>query len=322
MVREKMEARESLHQTTLMLTVLTLAIFETVVGTSPTAWIMHTQGLSQIIQLRGPRAFHQLPTLAMFEIGRSFILAEGILNRHKIFLEDEQWIPRQSTVRGRPMKSQLFDILCGIPSLMAVLNMHQIANQPINKGLRLKIVQILDSLFEWRWKWERMHGGHSYKVVTDSNLRLNLDEKGQPLFPTVVYFSDQLLASDIAHYDGALAYILRIAQAVLGDNWSSHVNVGGPSTLTEATSVLLLPPDVRSANDAMQELFRLVEFHFSGEPTVSGDVFRLLFPISLAGKDLPHDSDEERRIRRIRREIADISGFGLFDLSLLPEESA
>jgi hypothetical protein len=321
MVREKMEARESLHQTTLMLTILTLAIFETVVGTSTTAWIMHTQGLSQIIQLRGPRAFHQLPTLAMFEVGRSFILAEGILNRHKTFLEDEQWIPRQSTVRGRPMKSQLFDILCGIPSLVADLDMHDIAGRPINDGLRSKIIQILDGLFDWRWKWERVHGGNTCEVITDANLRLNLDENGQPLFSTVVYFSDQLLASDIAHYDGALAYVLRIAQAVLGDNWSSYVNVGGPSNPTEATSILLLPPDVRSAADAMQELFRLVEFHFSAEPAISGDAFRLLFPLSLVGKGLPRDSDEGRRIRRIRSEIADISGFGLFDLSLLPEES-
>jgi hypothetical protein len=323
MVREKMEARESLHQTTLMLTILTLAVFESVVGTSTTAWMMHTQGLSQIIQLRGPRTFHQLPTLAMFEIGRSFILAEGILNRHKIFLADEQWIPRQPTVRGRPMKSQLFDILCAIPSLLADLDAHEIATRPINYGLRTKIIRILDSLFEWRWRWEHMHGGHAYEVVTDSNLPLNLDEHGQPLFPTVVYFSDQLLASDIAHYDGALAYVLRIAQAVLGDNWPSYMNVGGPSNTSEATtSILLLPPNVRCAADVMREIFRLIEFHFSGEQTVSSDAFRLLFPISLAGKGLRRGSDEEKLLRRVRREMADISGFGLFDLSLLPDEPA
>src|SRR3954447_4000592 len=40
-MRENMQARVSLHRTTLMLTILTLAIFETVVRTSATAWIMY-----------------------------------------------------------------------------------------------------------------------------------------------------------------------------------------------------------------------------------------------------------------------------------------
>jgi hypothetical protein len=321
MVREKMEAQESLHQTSLMLTILTLAIFETVVCTSATAWIMHTQGLSQIFQLRGPRAFHQFPTLAMFEIGRGFIIAEGIMNKHKIFLDDQQWIPRQSTVRGRAMTSQLFDILCVIPSLMADLDAYEIAGRPVDDGMRSKILRILNSLFDWRWKWERMHGGCAYEVITDSNLRLNLDENDRPLFPTVLYFSDQLLASDIAHYDAALAFILRTAQETLGDSWSSLATAAGPSNFPQAASILLLPPNVRSAADAMLELFRLVEFHLSGGKTISGDAFRLLFPLSLAGKGLSQDSHEARLLRRIRHETADISGFVLFDSSLLPEES-
>ena len=321
MVREMMEARESLHQTTLMLTILTLAIIETVNRTSASAWIMHTQGLAQIIQLRGPRAFHQLPTLAMFEAGRGFIIAEGLVNKHKIFLEDEQWIPRQSTVRARQMKSQLMDILCGLPSLAADLDVSEPAERQGRSGLRSKIVRILDSLFEWRWKWERTHGGCAYQVITDSNLGLNLDENDRPLFPTVFYFSDQLLANEIAHYDAALAFVLRIAQEVLGDSWSSSVNAARPSNPTQLTPTLALPPDTRSASDAMTELFRLIEFHLSGGVGIAGDAYRLLFPLSLAGRGLPQDSDEARRIRRIRSEIADISGFGIFELSLLPEDS-
>ena len=321
MVREKMEARESLHQTTLMLTILTLTIFETVTRTSASAWIMHTQGLAQIFQLRGPRAFHQLPTLAMFEVGRAFIIAEGMVNKHRIFLEDDQWMPRQSTVRARPMKSQLFDILSGFPSLVADLDIYETAGQVMDNGLRSKIVRILDSLFEWRWKWERMYGGCAYEVIADSNLGLNLDESDRPLFPTVLYFSDQLLASDIAHYDAALAFALRIAQETLGDSWSSSVNPTGLSNPTELKSALSLPSDIRSASDAIAELFRLIEFHLSGGNSVSGAAFRLLFPLSLAGKGVPRDSDEARYIRRVRREIADISGFGIFDPSLLPEDT-
>ena len=321
MVREKMEAGESLHQTTLMLTILTLAIFETVTRTSATAWIMHTQGLAQIIQLRGPRAFHQMPTLAMFEAGRGFIIAEGIMNKHKIFLEDEQWIPRQSTVRARAMKSQLFDILCGIPSLVADLDVYENASLSMDDRIRSKIVRILNSLFEWRRKWESIHGGCAYEMTTDSHLGLNLDENNRSLFPTVLYFSDLVLASDIAHYDAALSFVLRIAQNKLGDSWPSSVNAAGAPNPARPTSTLLLPPDVRSASDPMLELVRLVEFHLSGRRAISGDAFRLLFPLGLAGKGLAQESDEARWIKRIQRETADISGFGLFDRSLLPEES-
>ena len=321
MVRENMEARVSLHQTTLMMTILTLAIFETVVRTSATAWIMHTQGLAQIIQLRGPRAFHQLPTLAIFEVGREFIIAEGIMNKHKIFLEDEQWVPRQSTVRVRSMNSQLFDILCGIPGLVADLETHETAGGPADDQLRSKIVRTLDSLFEWRWRWERMYGGCAFEAVTDSNLRLNLDAHDRPLFPTVLYFSDQLLASDIANYDACLAFVLRAARQTLGDSWSSFVTATGPSHLTQPTSILLLPPDIRSASDVMLELFRVVEFHLSGGKAISGDAFRLLFPLSLAGRGLPLDSDEKVWMRRMCHEIADISGFGLFDLGFFSESA-
>jgi hypothetical protein len=321
MVRENMQARVSLHQTTLMLTILTLAIFETVARTSATAWIMHTQGLAQIIQLRGPRAFHQLPTLAMFEMGREFIIAEGIMNKHKIFLEDEQWVPRQSTARVRSMTSQLFDIICGIPSLVADLEMHEVAGGPADDRLRSKIVQILDGLFEWRWRWERMYGGCAFEMMTDSSLGLNLDAHDRPLFPTVLYFSDQLLASDIANYDAALAFVLRVAQHTLGDSWSSFVKATGSSHLTQPTSILLLPPDIRSASDAMLELFRMVEFHLSGGKAISGGAFRLLFPLSLAGRGLPLDSDEKVWMGRMCHEIADISGFGLFDLGFFSESA-
>lgn len=158
-------------------------------------------------------------------------------------------------------------------------------------------------------------------MVTDSSLGLNLDENDRPLFPTVIYFSDQLLANDIAHYDAALAFVLRIAQEMLGGSWSSSVSATGLSNPTQSTSPLSLPPDIQSASDPMMELFRVVEFHLSGETSVSGDAFRLLFPLSLSGKGFPQDSDEARRIRRIRHELADISGFGLFDPSLLPEDS-
>ena len=321
MVRENMQARVSLHQTTLMLTILTLAIFETVARTSATAWIMHTQGLAQIIQLRGPRAFHQLPTLAMLETGREFIIAEGIVNKHKIFLEDEQWVPRQSTVRVRSMNSQLFDIICGIPGLVADLEMHEVAGGPPHDRLRSKIVGILDGLFEWRWRWERMYGGCAFEMMTDSSLGLNLDAHDRPLFPTVLYFSDQLLASDIANYNAALAFVLRVAQHTLGDSWSSFVKATSSSHLTQPTSILLLPPDIQSASDAMLELFRMVEFHLSGGKAISGGAFRLLFPLSLAGRGLPLDSDEKVWMGRMCHEIADISGFGLFDLGFFSESA-
>jgi hypothetical protein len=321
MVRENMQARVSLHQTTLMLTILTLAIFETVVRTSATAWIMHTQGLAQIIQLRGPRAFHQQPTLAMFEVGRAFIIAEGIMKKHKVFLADEQWVPRPSTVRVRPMNSQLFDIICGMPSLVADLEMHDLAGGPADDRLRLKIVQILDGLFEWRWRWEGIYGRCAFEMMTDSNLGLNLDAHDRPLFATVLYFSDQLLAIDIANYDAALAFVLRAAQHTLGNSWPSLVKATGPSPLTQPTSVLLLPPDIRSASDAMLELFRMVEFHLSGGKAISGDAFRLLFPLSLAGRGLPLDSNEKAWMDRMCHEIADISGFGLFDLGFFSESA-
>jgi hypothetical protein len=321
MVRENMQARVSLHQTTLMLTVLTLAIFETVVRTSATAWIMHTQGLAQIIQLRGPRAFHQQPTLAMFEVGREFIIAEGIMNKHKIFLEDEQWVPRQSTARVRSMNSQLFDIICLLPSLVADLETHKMAGGPADDRLRSKIVRILDGLFEWRWRWEGMYGGCAFEMIADPNLSLNLDAHDRPLFPTVLYFSDQLLASDIANYDATLAFVLRAAQYTLGNSWSSFVKATGPSHLTQPRSILSLPPDIRSASDAMLELFRMVEFHLSGGKAISGDAFRLLFPLSLAGRGLSLDSDERAWMGRICHEIADISGFGLFDLGFFSESA-
>ena len=199
--------------------------------------------------------------------------------------------------------------------------MYEIAAGPADNRLRSKIVRILDSLFEWRWRWERMYGGCAFEMTTDSSLGLNLDAHDRPLFLTVLYFSDQLRASDVANYDAVLAFVLRIAQHTLGDSWPSFVKTTASSHLTQPTSILLLPPDIRSASDAMLELFRMVQFHLSGGKAISSHAFRLLFSLSLAGRDLPLDSDEKVWMGRMCHEIADISGFGIFDLGFFSESA-
>lgn len=216
---------------------------------------------------------------------------------------------------------RLISIRCYLPSIVADADIHPSArNSP--KDLGSRVLDLLQRLFEWRWAWERVYGGCAYEMVTDPSSSLTLDENGGPLFPTILYYTNPILASCIAFYNAGLIFLSKIAKQQFGEYWWIFVDTGQPSDLARPAqkSVLLLPPDLRSAEDATQELCRSIEFHLSREETIASDAFRLVTPLALACNAIPKQSREAKWLRRICDQMSEMTGFQIFRYSnLLPE---
>lgn len=152
-LRQKLRARNSMHEASLLHVILSSAVFEVVRRQgNDGGWGAHTKGLSQIIQMRGPNPFRRSGAAALFEAARPFIVAEGLKNNHEIFLNQEQWKIKRTSSRSKLWKSTLGDISCQLPSIGVELEKWRITGGEAT-ALTTKVVYTLDELFEWRWRW-------------------------------------------------------------------------------------------------------------------------------------------------------------------------
>ena len=316
-LRKKLRAGNSLHETSLLLVILTSAVFEIVLRPGhESGWEAHTKGLSHIIQVRGPKAFQHPGLFALFEAARSFIITEGIKNNHEIFLDQDQWKTKPTSMRSKAWQSTLTDIAGQLPGLAAEMEEWRRSNSEANE-LKGKVVHILQELFEWRWNWEIAHGGRVEEIMTDPRSRLCLQSNGTPLFKKFLKFENNSLASSITSYDAALIYLLNTAEELVGKNWQQYVDVEIPAELSNnymyLGSLLLLPSDLPEVSQVFEEMFKTIEGQLDRKTAVPGDAFRLLLPMFVAGRGLHEDCAEARYIQKAMEEMANITGFAAFD---------
>jgi hypothetical protein len=241
--------------------------------------------MAQVIQVLGPRAFKHGSALTLFEAARGFITTEGMSNEDAIFLTQEDWQTKPTSMRNRRMKASLVDTCCSLHGFAADLAQYRKSGEKNQVALTRNAIEILDELLAWRWKWEIAHGGCVSEQETNG-MRMFLDENNRPLSSTYLLFPNNDLASDITLYDAALIYLLPVIEDLIGPGWQSFFEVMRSTGVPEDHSgVLLLPCDLSGISETFTEMFRTLESQFNSK-TVPADAFRLLLPLFVAGQAL------------------------------------
>ncbi|WAO97372.1 Hypothetical protein NCS54_01509700 [Fusarium falciforme] len=94
------------------MSVLCLCVFENMVFSQPSVWLMHYEGAGKLLQFRGPKAWRNPDERQVLCFARYFaILSAGHRRRH-CFLDQPQWESTQCVTEGEA--PERIDLLCDI----------------------------------------------------------------------------------------------------------------------------------------------------------------------------------------------------------------
>lgn len=297
----------------------------------------HIQALEKLIEMQGPHAFKQAPAKRLFMRARSIIVIKALEENKGTFLAEEQWqtIPWSSKrgVGGRAEKKsfidRFLDILCCIPSVTQDLDsLPGIPTEHERKqmvaSIRASIASLNDRLFDIRLDWEilKPRAAHEVSVSNrrDGHGKMSMDDEGNQLFDSIVYYQDLQSCTEIGIYYSCL-FILRSIASNIGDTrrgGETDTTISMMTRLSNTTNqsgrknnvALKLPHEITSARDAAREMCRSVEYYLQPCHGITGAYFCML-PLRLA--QFAFSAEEDRRlaswIRGIMRYIGDTHGF-------------
>ena len=250
----------------------------------------------------------------------------AIFRKRHCFLEQRKWktIPFAREPSPRLISSRVQDILCDIPGFLEdILEIETLrangSGITINRhvaALRVKVAAAIEQLSDLRWQWEDEFPGVCYEVTTRPGSTLCVDDSGEPLFQTVLFFRRLDCAMEILRFNAMFLILYNVLSLTGADTLSvsterktvlSDHSPIQPSANTTANA-LINPGEWASLDDLALEICRLVDYCL--HDTFNGlGVFTLLFPLRVAYKTLKYDARIAHCIERITQDIADSKGF-------------
>lgn len=178
----------------------------------------------------------------------------------------------------------------------------------------MKLKSLLQELFRWRWDWERDCDSGVEEVPTNPLNTVVIDNYGNPQFSTCLCYSDEV-TKEIIYYQAILTFLLRMGKLLFNDRVLDGVEKAETPGLARPLrpSLLLLPSEVHSLEDASTEFYRSMEGHLSaGAEKPAVEFYQLMFPLSLVTLGVEPDSMEEKWTKNIRRRMIGASGFDMW----------
>ncbi|KAF4450457.1 hypothetical protein F53441_6456 [Fusarium austroafricanum] len=98
-----------------------LCVYENVVFSQPTAWLMHYDGLGRLLQSRGPKPWKTPEERQMLQFARYFIILSAGHQRRRCYLDQPQWESTRCMPEGAaPDKIDiLYDLFAQSPGIIA-----------------------------------------------------------------------------------------------------------------------------------------------------------------------------------------------------------
>jgi hypothetical protein len=181
-------------------------------------------------------------------------------------------------------------------------------------NLSLKLKAMLQSLFNWRWKWDDHCHSNVTTGPTDPANTVITDQQGNPQFHTYLSFTD-IAIKNIMYYQATLVLVLRIGKLILSDDLIESVDKRPPLDLALPLppTPLLRPTEIDSLEDASWEFYRAMEGHFcSGGDQPAAEFYQLMYPLTLVSHGIEEDSLEQTWMSRIRSRIMKASGYNMW----------
>ncbi|KAF5022644.1 hypothetical protein F66182_5320 [Fusarium sp. NRRL 66182] len=137
-----------------IMSVLCLCVYENIVFSQPTAWLMHYEGLGRLLQSRGPKAWKSPKEKQILRLARYFVILSAGHQRRQCFLEQAQWESTRCMPQGEtPDKIDLLhDILAHSPGIVHEydnVRRRGCRNSSAAKALRQRVQSLIDRVHDW-----------------------------------------------------------------------------------------------------------------------------------------------------------------------------
>ncbi|KAI4093261.1 MAG: hypothetical protein LQ339_007739 [Xanthoria mediterranea] len=319
-LKQSLDAPKIVASDDLFRGILTAVVFELIVQTSSSAWIIHLLALARIIQSREPNVYRTLSEKSDLAMCRAILTGYAIIHRRRPFFDSPQWRPLESQHPQGDLLHQLTDIHIQVPGLLE--DFDQIccsestpsATFTALNHLRDRTIELINSLFAWRWEWERQHADQVWEVLRPPSSQVPHDKAtGSALYPTLFEFPDIVRLGEISRYNGILCILLNLLDDVCGNDDASMqlLDRFTPTDMLHRAhrSPLCLPSDAElSSRNAAAEHIRCVEKPISQDSHISSTGLMLVLGLNLIYKTLPPEDPLRLWIQRIYCNISSAAG--------------
>jgi hypothetical protein len=257
----------------------------------------HVMGLFTLLRIAGPQSF-RLPTLRnAFSSCRATLVTVGLLQKTRLFLEDESWKnePWSLDPSSKSNQDRLVDILVHVPGFLQDQKTAQFdCHSSLRQLLVRQVLRQLNLLFRWRWTWDSDHSN-----VATEEARAQYETEAA-LYPAeaknLLEFSSFTMAVEISLYNAVLLCLLGLLYSELTVEQAQReidkvaVEAQVPRNCYAAAALTVPLPGLISMRAAAVEVVRSFEYQLAhvGRDEGTRTLF-WLFPLGLASKVLRRD---------------------------------
>ncbi|KAL8915675.1 MAG: hypothetical protein Q9172_006770 [Xanthocarpia lactea] len=277
MLKECLNAPSMISSNDLFNAILTAVLFEMITQISQHAWLVHMHALTRIIQI-----------------------AEAIMHRKRTFFEEPEWRLAAPQILPGDLLNRLVDVHIQIPGLLEDFD-NLCTSDFTPKAcfsafchVRDRSITLINTLFAWRWEWERQHGDQVWSVPRPQSSYGPYDSTGNPIYSTSFEFSNFCRMGEIGRYNSMLVMLLDLLGDICGDD-NAYMNLLDrriPSDLLDRPdrSLLSLPSDPElCSRTAAAEHVRSVESVLLHDSHVSSTGLIVVSTLNITYKALPAD---------------------------------
>ncbi|KAH7220104.1 hypothetical protein BKA60DRAFT_596407 [Fusarium oxysporum] len=272
-----------------LMSVMCLCVYENVVFSQPTAWLLHYDGLGRLMQARGPKPWRTPAERQILQAARYYITLSAGHQRRHCFLDQPQWESTRCLPEGEaPDKIDiLYDIFAQPPGIIADydnIRKASVTDPVAVEVLRNRTQSLIDKLHEW-------YRDMPWVCTTDPTMR---EHSGIPLPDDPM----ECVALAISY-----AMLLCLVQPC------EYLGISlFPESSMEATSNI----DQNSKNKFLAlEICRFANWALRGQASASYALL-LVYPLQIAWFCVQNSEEDLRNVRVIMNSVvADSYGFEL-----------
>ncbi|KAL8942200.1 MAG: hypothetical protein Q9211_001498 [Gyalolechia sp. 1 TL-2023] len=207
MLKDCLNSPSMISSNDLFNAILTAVLFEMVTQISQHAWIVHMHALIRIIQI-----------------------GFAVMLRKRTFFERPEWRLAAPQILPSDLLNRLIDIHTQIPGLLedfdnlCTLDLTPKACFSAFCHLRDRSITLINTLFAWRWEWERQHGDQVWSVPRPQLSHGPYDSTGKPIYSTSFEFSNFSRMGEIGRYNCMLVILLGLLGDICDDD-NAYMNL-------------------------------------------------------------------------------------------------
>jgi hypothetical protein len=201
-----------------LISVVTFAMLEGFVPSSPKSYLTHILGLERLLELRDPTTLKDCSyrTLCLYKGIRHMILFASLRGRRPSILARPEWkaVLRTGLSLEKPQEQEILSILADCSVLIAASDegrkyqyTHDQAFAKLQAQIEAKAMELLWSLLVWKEQWN----ADKRNVYTDDyEVPTSWLKSGSPPVPSIYRFKSQLIARMFMLYNTVLSYVLSL----------------------------------------------------------------------------------------------------------------